>query len=112
MDMRLADAYNEPLTLRQSTEDPGIYILRDFKWQFSERKRGGATQVMTNVTIVDPNNGMVSLTIPPKTLVSSFGYSHRLLMKWPADDENKWDMVAAGIVQVIIPQAGRLAVLG
>jgi len=106
MDMRLGDSFNAPLELRQDTPDPGIFILRQFKWHFTERRKGGNTITRTDVSIVDADEAMVSLTIPPKTLESRFGYRHGLLMKWPSDPETAWDLVAAGTINVIIPQAG------
>ena len=106
MDMRLADNFNAPLTLRQATEDPGIFILREFRWEFIGRTRGGHSQEFSNVDIIDPENGMVSMTISPKTLVDSFGYRHYLSMKWPDDDH--WWLAGTGIVSVLTPLVGHV----
>ncbi len=110
MDIQLNDVYGAPLIIYKDTVDPGSFIYPDWKWEFIERRSGGNAVSKTNVDVLDRNKAMVSITLPPKTLTSRFGYRHVLSMKWAEEDSSKWNVVASGLI-LTNPQSGDYSTL-
>lgn len=100
MTIQLTDRFQNPLVIQHIN---GEDIVRtNFSWEFTERKQGGfaRTYVGDEVVVVDPDKATLELLIPAGVLVSPYGYSHRLSMKWENEGDTTWEIVAAGVVIV------------
>ena len=104
LQMRLGNAFNEPLEIRRPTEDPGTYIFPQWRWRFYEEVSGGLQFEITDVVVLDGDKAFIEATLLPNQFISDRNYRHQLSMKWP--EEANWDVVAQGSVVIYSPLRG------